>query len=416
MRKKFLKSLSILMLLTLTLFTSLYLHLPRRINILEGTSHNLKLKLPFKISVLEETQNVINVKNAENKDENFIIEAKEKGSTNIQIALGFIPIKKVELDVIPNIKLMPVGRIVGLRIFSEGLMVLGSGYVMGEDGIAVEPSKKVLFSGDVILEVNNKTIKRKEDLISEIENSNGDEMTMKVKRNGILIDAEAIPIKSMEDGKYKLGLWVRDSTQGIGTVTYYNQESDHIGILGHGIMDVDTNRIIEVERGKVLKTTITSIKKGQKGKPGEIMGVIVDTPQSEYGEIQNNTEYGMFAVPNTRFLAQNEGTYLPIAMQNDVVLGKAYILSDILGDKVEKFEINIEEINKYEYNISKGMIIRITDKRLLEETNGIIQGMSGSPIIQNDKIIGAVTHVFVQDSTKGYGIFIENMIKQEKTS
>ncbi|OGO84426.1 MAG: SpoIVB peptidase [Clostridiales bacterium GWE2_32_10] len=246
-----------------------------------------------------------------------------------------------------------------------------------------------------------------------MEKAGDKDVTLKINRKGNIIYEKITPILSNED-EYKIGIWVRDSTQGIGTITYYNPSTGNYGALGHGIVDVDTSELMTVRTGKLLKSNISCIKKGERGTPGELMGIIIDTARTNFGSVIKNTGYGIFGKLNDRYKKSIQTPETDIALKEEIKLGKAYIYSDVLGDGIEKYEIEIQSVNTLSYDISKGVIIKITDKRLLEATNGIVQGMSGSPIIQNGKIIGAVTHVFVNDPTKGYGIFIENMLKEEK--
>ena len=236
---------------------------------------------------------------------------------------------------------------------------------------------------------------------------------MTIKRDNELLEIYVTPIKSEIDKSYKIGAWVRDETQGIGTITYYNPKSYTFGALGHGITDIDTRKIIPIKNGKIMKAEITSIKKGQRGIPGELTGAIYDTEEAQLGTIELNTSQGIFGKLDPKKMKAFPKKSFPIAFQNEIHEGKAIILSNISGDKIEEFEIVIQKVSRFQQDISKGMIIKITDPRLLDKTNGIIQGMSGSPIIQDGKLVGAVTHVFVHDPTKGYGIFIENMLKNE---
>ncbi|HBY19913.1 MAG TPA: SpoIVB peptidase, partial [Clostridiales bacterium] len=309
--------------------------------------------------------------------------------------------------------LVPVGKVTGIRIFTDGIMVLGTGYVNGKDGHIYEPSKRALRTSDLILEANNEKVDDKNSLINIVEKAGDKDVTLKINRKGNIIYEKITPILSNED-EYKIGIWVRDSTQGIGTITYYNPSTGNYGALGHGIVDVDTSELMTVRTGKLLKSNISCIKKGERGTPGELMGIIIDTARTNFGSVIKNTGYGIFGKLNDRYKKSIQTPETDIALKEEIKLGKAYIYSDVLGDGIEKYEIEIQSVNTLSYDISKGVIIKITDKRLLEATNGIVQGMSGSPIIQNGKIIGAVTHVFVNDPTKGYGIFIENMLKEEK--
>ena len=237
---------------------------------------------------------------------------------------------------------------------------------------------------------------------------------MKIRRDHSIIYHSITPIYSKDEKTYKIGVWVRDSTQGIGTITYYNPETKAYGALGHGIADVDTKQIMSVKDGNLIKTQVTSIRKGKKGSPGELSGIIVENKQSVIGSVSSNTDQGIYGTLNNQGVDILQYDPVSIAFQDEVEEGEAIILSNISGDKVEEFKVNIQKVSRYNNDTSKGMIVKIVDERLIDTTNGIVQGMSGSPILQNNKLIGAITHVFVQDPTKGYGIFIENMLQKEK--
>ena len=266
----------------------------------------------------------------------------------------------------------------------------------------------MLKSGDYILKVNGKYVDTKKKLINFIEKCNGNDIQLDVRRNKQMTELIVKPILA-SDGLYKIGAWVRDDTQGIGTLTYVDEKGE-FGALGHGITDIDTGLLMKVKEGGLYKADIVQINKGKKGTPGEVVGVIRKGTGEKQGNISKNTRQGIFGTVDNIVFDYNACRKYPMGLKQDVKTGKATILCQ-LSDKVEEYAIEIEKIELNTENYSKGIIIHITDKRLLSLTNGIVQGMSGSPIIQNGKIIGAVTHVFVQDSTRGYGIFVENMVK-----
>jgi stage IV sporulation protein B len=224
----------------------------------------------------------------------------------------------------------------------------------------------------------------------------------------------AVGIKINTDGVVAFGTGLinniaRDSTQGIGTITYYNPLTDKFGALGHGILDANTKDLMAIKEGQLMPSKIQEVKKGKRGIPGELIGDIEEG--SILGNIRLNTDHGIYGFLNEETLSMPKA--LPIAKRDEVNVGIAKIFSDVEGGNVKAYDVYIENINKNDTDNSKGMVVKITDERLLSKTNGIVQGMSGSPIIQNGKICGAITHVFVQDPTKGYGIFIESMLKQE---
>ena len=235
-------------------------------------------------------------------------------------------------------------------------------------------------------------------------------MQIQYVRNGEVANTVIRAVRSVEDNRYHLGLWVRDNTAGIGTLTFYDPESNVFAALGHGITDIDTGTLMSVSTGEILESEILDIKKGRQGIPGELRGVFVEN-ENKLGEITSNTQSGIYGRLYENSLARLPQKAYPIGVRSQVQTGKASILANVDGKKVEEFEILIEKINRQNTNGTKGMIIRIVDPKLLEMTGGIVQGMSGSPIIQNGVLVGAVTHVLVNDPTRGYGIFIEFMLK-----
>jgi stage IV sporulation protein B len=212
-----------------------------------------------------------------------------------------------------------------------------------------------------------------------------------------------------DDKKYHIGLWVRDSTAGIGTLTFYDPKTSAFGALGHGITDIDTGLLMPVDSGEIIESSILGIKVGKSGVPGELKGVFIE--DMRLGTIENNSEFGIYGKLSDNAANKITGKLYPIGLRSEIKEGPAVILSNIDGKSIAEFEIEIQKVSRQNINGSKGMIIKVTDQKLLEATGGIVQGMSGSPIIQNGKIIGAVTHVLVNDPTKGYGIFIEGMLK-----
>lgn len=409
----------IISLIILSPFFMATLFFPKEIHLIKGQEHIFKFNIPIEANVLTEDKLVLSINDQPVSDninidlsKQFTVKSDESGIIDVQLKLfGVIPLKIVKVDVISNLQLVPCGNAIGVRISTDGIMVLGTGQVNCDDGKAYEPGKGVIKSGDLILEANHLRLDNKEQLIEQIENSDGNEIPLKIKRDEEILQASVHPIKSIDDKTYKIGVWVRDSTQGIGTVTYYNPESGNFGALGHGILDVDTNQLMSVRQGDITASKITSIKKGKKGSPGELVGNIIS--ENILGNIKINTQYGIYGTVNNTIDDVIRNKPMTIGVKQEVHEGKATILSNIIDNEIRQYDIYIQSVNHYNTDDSKGMIIKITDEKLLKDTNGIVQGMSGSPILQDGKLIGAVTHVFVQDPTKGYGIFIENMLKQE---
>lgn len=303
-------------------------------------------------------------------------------------------------------RLVVCGEIAGIKIDMDGVMVLGEGGFKTRFGTA-EPAYRLLREGDVIEKVNGKKAALKEDIEKAVINCKGKKINFEVNRGGKKFSCNILPAVA-EDGRYRLGIWVRDSTQGLGTVTYYNNETGEFGALGHGITDVDTGRLMKAAGGKVCEAKVTATVKGKKGMAGELIGEIRFDRQ--LGVVEENNEAGVYGKAEK---GSFKGKETEIGKKEDVKTGKAEILTDIDGQGVKSYSIQIEKINRFTADSSKSMTIKITDERLMEKTGGIIQGMSGSPIIQDGRIIGAVTHVFINKPNCGYGIFIENMLKKQ---
>ena len=219
------------------------------------------------------------------------------------------------------------------------------------------------------------------------------------------------PVLSKKDGLYKLGIWVKDKTAGIGTLTYYDPANNTFGALGHGIVDVETNSILPVESGQLLQSQVQEVKEGRDGSPGEIRGIFYHT-SDPLGNLQKNCRFGVFGKASKAISNPVYSDPIPVGTQDQVEKGKAYILSTLGNNEIHKYEVQIERIKRQKEPDDKSMIIRVTDPELIEESGGIVQGMSGSPIIQNGRIVGAVTHVFVNDAKRGYGIFIQWMLEE----
>ncbi len=390
--------------------------IPDEIKLMVNTEESFNFKMPVKGEIETEEVGVISVNdlrvpsNQINIDLNqpFTIESSQTGKYSINLKLfGLFTFKNISLDVIENIELIPCGNPIGIYVETDGILVLGSGRITGKDGLNYEPINNKLKSGDYILAINNHKVRSKKELIDEIQKCNGNDITLLIRRREEEITVRVSPVKTTS-GEYKIGAWIRDNTQGIGTLTFISTNG-HFGALGHGVTDIDTGLLMEIKQGTIYDAEIMSIIKGKEGEPGELIGMIRQNSRYKIGDITDNTYQGIFGDINRFYHEFANQEPLEIGLKQEVKKGKAYIRCTI-EDEVEDFEIQIESVDINNSNHSKGIIIRITDERLLSLTGGIVQGMSGSPIIQNNKIIGAVTHVFIQDSTKGYGTFIENMV------
>lgn len=332
------------------------------------------------------------------------------GAQSVSVDLfGLIPIKTVSVSQTEAPNLIASGDTFGVKMFTAGAIIVGFADVEGENGKSCPGKEAGLKTGDIILSVNHKKISYNEEVALIIKESGGQPVVIEAERDGKKMDFTVSPIKSKSDGSYKGGIWVRDSAAGIGTITFINPETGVFGGLGHAICDVDTGQIMPVGSGEVCDVTINSIKKGSSGNPGELMGVF--TTGESIGTINTNNETGIYGSLFQKDFS--EKTY-PMAFQQEVKKGKATILCNFQGNTPVEYEIEITDIDYREENKVKNMVIKVTDPDLISLSGGIVQGMSGTPIIQNGKLVGAVTHVFVNDPTSGYGIFAENMYNQSK--
>lgn len=321
-----------------------------------------------------------------------------------------LPLKEVTISVLPERVLIPGGHSVGVRMNVKGVLVVGLEEIETPEGKFINPGLEAgLQIGDNILEINGTKVNNARE-VKEIVNKIKDDVKLKVKRKEEILNITLTPVVSADDNLYKIGVWVKDKTAGIGTLTYYDPSNNTFGALGHAITDPETGTVLSVAQGELLNSRVQSVKQGKAGSPGEIKGIFYEADQP-LGKLAVNTEYGIFGKTYSQIINPIYMKPLQIGYQNEIKKGPAYILTTLDGDKIEKYSIEIEKINRQSKASTKSMVIKVTDERLLAKSGGIIQGMSGSPIIQNNKIIGAVTHVFVNDPQKGYGIFIEWMLQ-----
>ena len=295
-------------------------------------------------------------------------------------------------DTLKDMEICIGGEAVGIKILATGVLVMG---------IEEQPNLSI---GDIILEINNVQIDSNSELISEVQKANGQNISLKIDRNGEIKKITVKASYSDTSKMYELGLWVKDSSAGVGTISFYDKKNMRFASLGHGITETSNNIIIPINSGGIVKTKITEIKKGERKSPGDIKGILYT---NVLGQIIKNTPYGIYGILEENLCENKEN--IEVANKLDVKEGKAKIYCTLEENKVEEFEINIERV-LYNSSGNKNMVIKIIDEKLLEKTGGIVQGMSGSPIVQNNKLIGAITHVFYNDPTQGYAVFAETMI------
>ncbi len=344
-----------------------------------------------------------------NLNEPLTLYAEELESYHMELKLfGLIPFKTVQVEVIDDRTLIPAGIPIGIYVKTEGVLVIATGEFEGPDGQTYAPAARLLKEGDYILKADGETVTGKAAFVQRIADSGGEEMILTILRDGQQFDVSLTPEQN-QNGEYKLGIWIRDNAQGVGTLTWLDEDNS-FGALGHGINDMDTAALMNLESGSLYKTEIISITKGENGSPGELTGVIDYDECNRIGTIEANTEEGIFGSLNEESASGIISSAMPIGLKQEVEEGEAEILCSV-GGEPELYTIEITGIHLDHDNVNRGLEITVTDDRLLALTGGIVQGMSGAPIIQNGKLVGAVTHVLVNDPTRGYGIFIENMLE-----
>ncbi len=401
-------------------YKKLYDQVPGKMRFIKGREQKITFSVPMSGEVINVDTNRVVFKNEYwNPNESVTLHMDAENDYELRLKLfGVFPFKDVEMHLIEEQKLLPIGYPVGLYLDVEGIMVVEVGSFTGKDGTMQAPSEGVLQKGDYILKLNGKEVSDKKTFMKDIENSGGNEVKLTVDRDGIYKNVSVTPMEN-EEGKYKLGIWLRDDSQGIGTLTYLKSDGE-FGALGHGMNDIDTHRVLKLQDGSIYETDIVEMQKSKPGVPGQLTGLIVYNEEKILGTVEKNEEVGIFGHCNTKGIQyiQNNiegsptgGTPILVGLKQEVNVGEAKILTTI-DDKPDYYNIYIYAIHYDGEQKNRDIEFRVTDERLLNSTGGIVQGMSGSPIIQNDKFIGAVTHVFVNDPTKGYGIFIEEMLEE----
>ena len=336
------------------------------------------------------------------------VEVSQNGSYQIRCKwLGVLPLKTIKVHTVEKQEVLVSGSPVGIYMETKGVLVIDSGEITDREGIRRTPAEHIIQSGDYICEIDGKVLTGKRQLMQLVRENQGEPMELQVIRHQETIKLEMTPVET-EDGSYKLGIWVWDNIQGIGTLTYV-EPNGTFGALGHGISDADTGERLEISDGDLYRADILSIRKGTAGTPGELRGVINYREENRIGTICGNSQYGIRGQMEPGKYTESMKK-IPTGLKQEIQTGKAEIRCDI-GDGIREYQCEILEIDSNARDTNKCFVLRITDDDLLSRTGGIVQGMSGSPVLQNGKLIGAITHVFVNDPTKGYGIFIENMME-----
>lgn len=310
-----------------------------------------------------------------------------------------------------ELRLFLLGNIAGVKLYTSGILVVGMSEIEGVDNKKHKPYENSgIEEGDSIISIDNTKISTTQDLIDTVNASSGKDLAIEYVHNNATATCSITPVQT-SNNEYKLGLWVRDSAAGVGTVTFYDSSTKSFGALGHGITDIDTEELINIESGEFITTQILNIKKGENGYPGRIQGTIDN--QTNIGSIYKNTKFGIYGkVSNPSALRLDSSKEMDVALREEIKEGPATILCNLDGTSPKEYNIQIERIFRENNYDNKSMKIKVTDENLLNKTGGIIQGMSGSPVIQNGKFVGAVTHVLVNNPKEGYAVFGDIMLKQ----
>ncbi len=405
--KKFLKMLLLVFfLLVIYIYTLVISNIPNKLVIFEGESINMRTLIGMNIKSKESTIETASTNG--NKISNQV------GKTTLEVSfLNTLKLKDVDVNVLPRTTVIPVGNIAGVKLYTSGVLVVGMSEIEGNDSKKYKPYENTgIKEGDTIIKIDDKQISTTEDLIKTVNMSNGQDIKVKFIHQEETKECSMTPVKTNKS-EYKLGLWVRDSAAGVGTVTFYEPTSKTFGALGHGITDIDTNELINISSGEFITTRILNITKGEVGEPGRIQGTVEN--QQNIGTISKNSRFGIYGkVNNLASLNIDKSKELEVALRDEIKTGKATILCSLDNQTPKEYEIEIQKIYKENNYDNKSMQIKVTEQRLIDKTGGIIQGMSGAPILQNGKFIGAVTHVLVNNPKEGYAVFGDIMLKQSK--
>lgn len=394
--------------------------IPGHVYLQEGQTLQLDQKLPVMLAADQSRREVMvdvgesTYQTIQRRRECVTGEKLEAGNYKVTCYLfGLFPIKEVEVSVVGDKSLYASGHVVGIYGATNGVFVLDTSPVETMDGVFEEPADHILFAGDYIMEVNGTSISTKEELVSQIAKNGQSPMVLTLIRGQeqIKVSVQAVPVQEEHGCTYKLGVWVKDDMAGIGTLTYYN-DSGSFGALGHGIGDGETGNLLRIGEGELYESEILTIVKGERGTPGELQGVVRYGQKNQIGTVTSNTDIGIYGDLDKERLEEysKEDTYYSVGYKQDVKPQDAVILSDASGEP-GVYHIVIDSLDYSPSDKNKGIRFHVDDEALLDLTGGIVQGLSGSPIIQNGQIIGAVTHVLVNDPTRGYGIFVENMLE-----
>lgn len=385
---------TILFLLIAYLYACNITLIPSQITLLKGEQY--KLKTLYGIDVIETSS----------------VALENENITKLNLNILGQTVKEVSVNVIENTEVIPIGKIIGLKLYTNGVLIVGMSEIEDVNHNKEKPFENLdIQEGDTILKVNDLEIQTIENLQKEINASKGENINLTLlKEDGSIATSNIKPVQ-VSSKEYKLGLWVKDAATGVGTLTYYEPTTKSFAALGHGITDNDTDSLINIEFGNVVTSRVISIQKGEQGKPGEIRGSIINQPT--IGTVYKNTDFGIYGeLTNLSNLNIDYNKKIQIALRNEIKIGNAKMLCSVDGKETKEYDIKIEKIYDSNNTNNKSMMIEVTDEELIGKTGGIIRGLSGAPIIQDGKFVGAVTNVLVNSPTKGYAIFADMMIKE----
>ncbi len=385
------------------------IEIPKQLTLFEGQEYSFNASLPVVSHIQEDVEAFSSTKN----DDTLSLHAKESGEGHMMLELAGLPLKKVDVNVLSDFKVIPGGQSIGVKLNTLGVLVVGHHQIETAEGKKSPGEIAGVQVGDIIKEINGTKIEKMSDVTPFVQEAGktGKPLNLVIARENEEFKTKLIPMKDKNDHAYRIGLYIRDSAAGIGTMTFFHPESKKYGALGHVISDMDTKKPIVVQDGQIVRSTVTSIHKGSNGEPGEKLARF-SSDKEIIGNITRNSPFGIFGQLSKQVNNGIMDKPIPISLSHQVKEGPAKILTVVEDDKVEEFDVEVVSSVPQKFPATKGMVVKITDERLLNKTGGIVQGMSGSPIIQDGKLIGAVTHVFVNDPTSGYGVHIEWMLNE----
>jgi stage IV sporulation protein B len=395
-----------------------FLLFPAQVRLSESQTRELHPGLPFVTARAGENR-VLSIEPAKVGTNAFYgapvsLRALAEGKVTVEFKLfGRIPVRKITVEVVPRLMLSLGGHSIGVLLQADGVIVTRTSLVQDDAGNSWSPARTAgVLPGDVITKVDGQSIHSEEALAQALDEAGrqGRHAVLDIKRGKAVFTRPVKPVLCRETKRYRIGLYVRDGAAGVGTLTFFDNETHRFAALGHIITDGETGTPVSVYNGRIVRAQVTGIEEGKKGKPGEKLGVFVQE-SDVIGSIDANTEFGIGGTLYDELKNPAYDQPLPMALASEVVEGPASMVTVVEGQRLEMFDVIIQKVSYQSRPQSKGMVIKIVDQRLLSRTGGIIQGMSGSPIVQGGKVVGAITHVLVNDPTRGFGVFAEWMVE-----